>query len=106
MFSQGNSQLSVPLPKHFGLLTEERLQGLIVVVRDLLMIDIDELVRLWICDKLGETWVWVAPGLEKEQVVAAEVAQVEQEIYEEGVQAEPAPVQAPLAAAPAPGTMP
>ncbi|GKE28947.1 hypothetical protein Tco_1444331 [Tanacetum coccineum] len=70
------------------------------------MIDIDELVRLWICDKLGDTWVWVAPGLEKEQVVAVGVAQVEQEIYEEGVQAEPAPVHVPLAAAPTPGTMP
>ncbi|GJV43268.1 hypothetical protein Tco_1427804 [Tanacetum coccineum] len=34
--------------EHFGLLTEERLQGLIVIVRDLLVIDIAELARLHI----------------------------------------------------------
>ncbi|GKD59826.1 hypothetical protein Tco_1297335 [Tanacetum coccineum] len=40
------------LGDHFGLLTKERLQGLTVVVCDLIVIDMDELARLRICERL------------------------------------------------------
>ncbi|GKA05541.1 hypothetical protein Tco_0684661 [Tanacetum coccineum] len=83
------------LPEHFGLLTEERLLGLTVVVRDLTEIDMDELVKLRICERLLELPTWVAPGPERHQVATAGAAQADQEILEEGVQDDPAPVQAP-----------
>nr|GEY04064.1 hypothetical protein [Tanacetum cinerariifolium] len=35
-------------------------KGLMVIDRDLPMINMDELVRLQICDRLGDTWAWVA----------------------------------------------
>nr|GEW22509.1 hypothetical protein [Tanacetum cinerariifolium] len=54
------------------LLAEGRLWGVKLVLRNLLMIDMDELVRLRICDRLGDTWAWVAPGPERQQVAAAE----------------------------------
>ncbi|GJS75360.1 hypothetical protein Tco_0725241 [Tanacetum coccineum] len=41
--------------RHFGLLTEERLRGLTVIIRDLPMIDMAELVRLQICKELDDT---------------------------------------------------
>ncbi|GJS10771.1 hypothetical protein Tco_0367567 [Tanacetum coccineum] len=65
----------VCLADHFGLLTKERLHGLTVVVCDLTVIDMDELVRFRIYDRLGDTW------------------------------ADPTLVQAPQAAPPAPRTM-
>ncbi|GKA87501.1 hypothetical protein Tco_0809265 [Tanacetum coccineum] len=64
------------LVEHFGLVTEEGLQGLIVVVGELQMVGIDELVRLRICKRFGDTLAWVASGLERQQ-------------------ADPVPVQAP-----------
>ncbi|GKB44625.1 hypothetical protein Tco_0889567, partial [Tanacetum coccineum] len=73
-------QLVSRLAEHFGLHTGERFQGLIVIVRDLPMIDMDELVA------------------------SAEAAQAHQEIPKEGVQAEQGPVesaQIPQVAAPA-----
>ncbi|GJT21909.1 hypothetical protein Tco_0891846 [Tanacetum coccineum] len=73
-----SGQFVARLVEHFGLLTEERLQGLTVVVRDLLMIDIDQIVRLWI---------W---GLKED---------------DQAVSAPADAAQAPLAAAPAPRTM-
>ncbi|GKF52012.1 hypothetical protein Tco_0148479 [Tanacetum coccineum] len=48
-----NGQFVARLAKHYGLLTEERLQGLTVIVRDLPVIDMAELVRLQICVELG-----------------------------------------------------
>nr|GEV27760.1 reverse transcriptase domain-containing protein [Tanacetum cinerariifolium] len=50
------------LADHFGLLTEERLQGLTVIVRELLVIDMAKLVRLQIYEEIDETWAWVALG--------------------------------------------
>ncbi|GJV80607.1 hypothetical protein Tco_1516477 [Tanacetum coccineum] len=47
-----------------------RLQGLMVIIRDIPMIDIVELVRLQICEELDDTWAWVAPGPERQQVAA------------------------------------
>ncbi|GJS54404.1 hypothetical protein Tco_0627766 [Tanacetum coccineum] len=94
------------LADHFGFLTKDRLQGLIVVVRDLTEINMDELVRLRICERLMEVPTWVAPGPERWQNVAARAVQVHQEIHEEGVQTDLTLVQAPPSAAPAARTMP
>nr|GEW96690.1 hypothetical protein [Tanacetum cinerariifolium] len=47
MISRG--QFTARLAEHFRLLTEERLQGLIVIVRELHVIDMAELERLQIC---------------------------------------------------------
>nr|GFB84696.1 hypothetical protein [Tanacetum cinerariifolium] len=49
----------------------EGLQGLIVVVGELRVIAMDDLVRLHICERLGDTWAWVAQGPESQHVVAA-----------------------------------
>ncbi|GKE17954.1 hypothetical protein Tco_1425531 [Tanacetum coccineum] len=65
------------LAKHFGLLTEERLQGLTVIVRDLPKIDMAELVRLQICEELDDTWAW-PPA----QTMAQRLARVEEEVHE------------------------
>ncbi|GJT54520.1 hypothetical protein Tco_0989574 [Tanacetum coccineum] len=66
-------------------------------VRDLPMIDMDELVRLRIYDRLDDTWTWVAPGPERQPDVATraprDVEGTNDEV--EGVQAVLAPVQAP-----------
>ncbi|GKF17362.1 hypothetical protein Tco_0062280 [Tanacetum coccineum] len=88
--------------------TAERLRGLTVVVRDLTVIDMDELARLHIWERLRDTWAWVARGPERHQVAMDRGAQADQEIPKEGIQANPAPVQAPQVppAAPAPRTMP
>ncbi|GJU74585.1 RNA-directed DNA polymerase, eukaryota [Tanacetum coccineum] len=79
------------LAEHFGLLTKERLQGLTVIVRDLPVIDMDELVRLHICVELDDTWAWVAPGPER-QPDAATGAPEDALIADEGAPAVPAPV--------------
>nr|GEU40059.1 hypothetical protein [Tanacetum cinerariifolium] len=74
-----------------------RLQGLTVIVRDLLVIDITELVRLQICEELVDTWAWVAPRLERQPDAAAGAlvdARGAPDI-DEGAQAIPAPTQAP-----------
>ncbi|GJX02200.1 hypothetical protein Tco_0186113 [Tanacetum coccineum] len=70
------------------LLTEDSLRGLTVVVHDPTKIDMDELVRLRICERLLEIPNWVAPRPEMQQV-------------------DPAPIQIPEAppAAQAPMTM-
>ncbi|GJX72573.1 hypothetical protein Tco_0309744 [Tanacetum coccineum] len=83
------------LAEHFRWITEESLRGLIVVVCDHTLIDMDELVRLHIYDRLGDVWAWVAPGLERQQVVAARATLADQEIPKEGVLADPAPAHAP-----------
>ncbi|GJY55127.1 hypothetical protein Tco_0446791 [Tanacetum coccineum] len=48
-----------------------------VVVHNLPMIDMDELVRLRVCDRLGDTWALVARGLERQQVAVAGAAQAD-----------------------------
>ncbi|GKE20878.1 hypothetical protein Tco_1432390 [Tanacetum coccineum] len=50
------------LAQHFGLLTTEILGGLTVVAPELQMIDMEELVRLYICVQVDDTWAWVAMG--------------------------------------------
>nr|GEV90264.1 hypothetical protein [Tanacetum cinerariifolium] len=56
------------LAEYFSLVTDEGLIGLTVIAHELPVIDIDELVRLRIYDRLGDTWAWVAPIQEKEPV--------------------------------------
>ncbi|GJT71918.1 hypothetical protein Tco_1031204 [Tanacetum coccineum] len=46
------------LIEHFGLVTKERLRGLVC---DLKMIDMDELARLHICERIEDTWADPAP---------------------------------------------
>ncbi|GKE21480.1 hypothetical protein Tco_1432992, partial [Tanacetum coccineum] len=60
-------QFVARLAEHFGLLTEERLQGLTVIVRDLTAIDMAELVRLQICIELDDTWAWVPVGPSRQE---------------------------------------
>nr|GEY89732.1 hypothetical protein [Tanacetum cinerariifolium] len=90
-------QFVARLAAYFGLLTEERLQGLTVIVRDLPEIDMAELVRLQICEELEDTWAWVAPGPKRQQVVTAGASEVIEDapiVYEVAL-AILAPVQAP-----------
>ncbi|GKE87065.1 hypothetical protein Tco_1564540, partial [Tanacetum coccineum] len=64
---------------------------------DLPMIDMAKLVRLQICEELDNTWAWVAPGPERQQVAttgALEVAEGAPDV-DEGDQPVLAPVQAP-----------
>ncbi|GJU62293.1 hypothetical protein Tco_1244128 [Tanacetum coccineum] len=50
------------LAEHIGLISDEGLMGLSVIARMLPVINLDELVKLNICVRLGDTWAWVAPG--------------------------------------------
>ncbi|GKF70631.1 hypothetical protein Tco_0203688, partial [Tanacetum coccineum] len=71
--------------------------GLTVIVRELTVIDMTELVRLQICKEIDNTWAWVAPGPERQQVAADSDPETAKDapIVDEGAQADPAPVQAP-----------
>nr|GEW12952.1 hypothetical protein [Tanacetum cinerariifolium] len=55
------------LATHFGLVSDQGLRGLSVVASELPLIDLHELGRLNICLRFGDTWAWVAPGLERQQ---------------------------------------
>ncbi|GKA78048.1 hypothetical protein Tco_0784585, partial [Tanacetum coccineum] len=55
-------QFVARLAEHFGLLIEERLQGLTVTTPTLPIIDMTELVRLQICVEFRDTWAWVPTG--------------------------------------------
>ncbi|GJR38861.1 hypothetical protein Tco_1214545 [Tanacetum coccineum] len=85
------------LAEYFGLVSDEGLIGLTVIARELSMIDMNELVRLRICDRLDDTRAWVAPSPERQQVAAAEAPEGVKgaPFVNEGVQAVLAPVQAP-----------
>ncbi|GKF32997.1 hypothetical protein Tco_0106197, partial [Tanacetum coccineum] len=84
------------LATHFGLVDDEGLKGLLVITHELSMIDLHELVRLNICVRLGDTWAWVAPGPERQQVATAGAPEAAKDAPAdvEGVPAAPAPVQA------------
>ncbi|GJV61364.1 hypothetical protein Tco_1467464, partial [Tanacetum coccineum] len=90
-------QFVADLAEHFGLLTEKRLQGLTLIVRDLPVIDMAELVRLHICEELVDTWAWVASGLERQPdaAVGALVDARGAPNIDEGAQDIPAPAQEP-----------
>ncbi|GJU24159.1 hypothetical protein Tco_1162780 [Tanacetum coccineum] len=78
------------LADHFGMLIEETLQGATVVVRELTGLDLDELSRLHICERMANTRAWVAPGLERQQVSAAGALAVDEVVWDVST-----PVQAP-----------
>ncbi|GKF33759.1 hypothetical protein Tco_0106959 [Tanacetum coccineum] len=59
------------IAKHFGLVSKEGLMGLYVISRMLLVINLDELFKLKICVRLGDTWAWVASGPERQPIVAS-----------------------------------
>ncbi|GJT91730.1 hypothetical protein Tco_1080575 [Tanacetum coccineum] len=63
------------LGEHFGLLTEERLQGLTVIAPALPIIDMAELVRLQLCIELDNTWAWVPAGPARQEGGAGGVAE-------------------------------
>ncbi|GJW92303.1 hypothetical protein Tco_0169856 [Tanacetum coccineum] len=43
-----------------------------MIVRELGEIDLKELIRLHICESLGDFWTWVAQGPDRQQVVEAD----------------------------------
>ncbi|GJZ11734.1 hypothetical protein Tco_0546493, partial [Tanacetum coccineum] len=90
-------QFVARLAEQFGLLTEERIQGLTIIAPELQVIDMAKLVRLHICVEIDDTWAWVALGLERQPDVAAGALEAAEDapIVDEGGQAVPAPVQAP-----------
>ncbi|GJX96130.1 hypothetical protein Tco_0351928 [Tanacetum coccineum] len=59
------------LSAHFGLVGDQGLRGLSVVVSELPVIDLHELARLNICSRFGDTLAWVAPGPERQQAAVA-----------------------------------
>ncbi|GJV62030.1 hypothetical protein Tco_1468130 [Tanacetum coccineum] len=71
------------------------------------IIDMTELVRLYICEEIDDTWSWVSPGPERQQVAATSAPEAVEAapVVDEGAQADPAPVQAPQPPPPA-RTMP
>ncbi|GJT47956.1 hypothetical protein Tco_0974113 [Tanacetum coccineum] len=58
------------LAHHFGLVSDDGLRGLSVVTHEIPLIDMGELVKLNICKEIEDDWAWVAPGPERQQVVA------------------------------------
>ncbi|GKE58464.1 hypothetical protein Tco_1497649 [Tanacetum coccineum] len=85
------------LAAHFGLVSDEGLRGLLVITRELPMIDLHEFVRLNICERLGDMWAWVAlgPKRQADAVVGAPKAAGDAPAVDEGASADPTPMQAP-----------
>ncbi|GKE25853.1 hypothetical protein Tco_1441237 [Tanacetum coccineum] len=92
------------LAMNFGLVSDEGLRGLQVVTRELPLIDLHELGRLNICSRCGDTWVWVAPGPERQQDIASGAHEADEAgpTIDEGAQDVLAPAQAPPPPPPAP----
>ncbi|GJT35616.1 hypothetical protein Tco_0926035 [Tanacetum coccineum] len=92
------------LAMHFGLVSDEGLRGLQVVTRELPLIDLHKLGRLNICLRFGDTWAWVAQGIERQQADAAGAYKADEAgpAVDEGTQEIPAPAQAPPPPLPAP----
>ncbi|GKD67544.1 hypothetical protein Tco_1321634, partial [Tanacetum coccineum] len=85
------------LAAHFGLVRDEGLKGLLVITRKLPMIDLHELVRLNICERLGDMWAWVAPRPERQSNATASAPKAigDAPAVDEGASADPEPIQAP-----------
>ncbi|GJT43842.1 hypothetical protein Tco_0952557 [Tanacetum coccineum] len=99
--SQAPEKFVARLAKHFGLLVEERLRGLIVIAPELLIIDMAELVTIQIYMEIDDTWAWVALGPERQPDAAAGGIE-DALVVDEGDQAVFAPVQAPQQPPPPP----
>ncbi|GKB72779.1 hypothetical protein Tco_0934191 [Tanacetum coccineum] len=95
------------LAAHFGLVSDHGLRGLLVVTRELPLIDFHEIGRLNICMRVSDTWAWVAPRPKRQPDVTAGAPRAAEDApaVNEGAQADPAPVQAPQPPPPAPKTM-
>ncbi|GJS56911.1 hypothetical protein Tco_0651695 [Tanacetum coccineum] len=89
------------LAAHFGLVSDQGLRGLSVVASELPLIDLHEFGRLNIYLRVGNTWAWLAPGLERQQAGGPGAAE-DAPVVDEGAQAVPAPIQAPQPLPPAP----
>ncbi|GJT83251.1 hypothetical protein Tco_1057593 [Tanacetum coccineum] len=78
------------LAAHFGLVNDQGLRGLSMVTRELSMIDLHELARLNICERISDTWAWVVPGLERQPsaTVGARRAAEDAPVVDEGAQAD------------------
>nr|GEW29630.1 hypothetical protein [Tanacetum cinerariifolium] len=85
------------LAAHFGMVSDKGLMGLIVITCEPLMIDIDELVKLNICVRVGDTLAWVALRPGRQQVAAAGALEVTEDapVFDEGALAVPVLMQAP-----------
>nr|GEV65833.1 hypothetical protein [Tanacetum cinerariifolium] len=92
---------------HFKLVSNQRLRGLLVVTRNLSLIDLYELRRLNICVRVGDTWAWVAPGPESQSDATASTPGATKDalVVDEGAQANLAHVQEPQPPPPALRTM-
>ncbi|GJT64180.1 hypothetical protein Tco_1015660 [Tanacetum coccineum] len=66
------------LAMHFGLVSDDGLRGLQVVTRELPLIDLHKLGRLNIYTRYGDTWAWVAQGLERQQAAAVGAHEVDE----------------------------
>ncbi|GJT63831.1 hypothetical protein Tco_1015311 [Tanacetum coccineum] len=82
--------------------------GLTLIMRELLVIDMAQLVRLQICEKIDDTWAWVALGPERQPNAAAGAPRAAEDApaVDESGQVVPAPVQAPPPPPGAARTMP
>ncbi|GKE18024.1 hypothetical protein Tco_1425601 [Tanacetum coccineum] len=96
------------LAAHFGLVYDQGLRGFPMVTCELPLIDLHELGRLNIYERIGDTWAWVASRPERQPDAAAGALEVAEDAHadDEGAQADPAPVQAPQLPLTAPRTMP
>ncbi|GJT62254.1 putative reverse transcriptase domain-containing protein [Tanacetum coccineum] len=85
------------LAHHFGLVSDDGLRGLSIVTCKILLIDMDELVKLKICMEVGDDWAWVAPRPERQLDAATGAlgAAEDAPVVDEGAQADVAPMQAP-----------
>ncbi|GJR24105.1 hypothetical protein Tco_0972632 [Tanacetum coccineum] len=92
----GSVNVPYLLARYLRLFASGRKQGA-TISSDLLVIDMDELVRLQICMELDNTWAWVAPGPERQPDAAAGTPKATKDalVADEGALAVPAPVQAP-----------
>ncbi|GKE02044.1 hypothetical protein Tco_1390027 [Tanacetum coccineum] len=96
------------LAMHFGLVSDEGLRGLQVVTRELPLVDLHKLGRLYICTRYDDTWDWVAQGPERQQAAAAGAPEVDKagQAAEEVAPEIPAPAPAASQAPPPPSPAP
>nr|GEW15885.1 hypothetical protein [Tanacetum cinerariifolium] len=85
------------LASHFILVSDGGLRGLSMITCELPMIDLHELARLNIYERLGDTWAWVSPRPERQldAMVGAPKAARDALSVDEGALTDPAPMQAP-----------
>ncbi|GJS50575.1 hypothetical protein Tco_0623937 [Tanacetum coccineum] len=83
------------LAMRFRLVSDEGLRGPQVVTRELPLIDLHELGRLHICTRYGDTWAWIAQGLERQQAATADAPKADEagQAAEEVALEIPAPAQ-------------